>query len=227
MVLPSAALTTTAKLPAVEGVRPAATYGGTAAPLPVLPPLAGLFPRGGLRPGSVTAVSGSPALLLALLAGVSSGGGWAATVGLPDLGAAAAAELGMSLERLACVPAPTERWAAVAGILLDAVDAVALRPPARPRTSEVRGLLARAREHGSALLVTGNWPGADLCLTVRSGRWSGLSQGHGRLAARRVVVRAEGRGAAARPRSASVWLPAADGGVAAAATSPTPLARGG
>ena len=58
------------------------------------------------------------------------------------------------------------------------------------------------------------WPGpVDVHLTVEAARWEGLEPGHGRLSARRIEVVAGGRGAAARPRRASLWLPAADGGV--------------
>src|SRR3954466_12656202 len=71
--------------------------------LPVLPALASLFPGGALRRGSLVAVDGGPAvtsLALALLAEASAAGSWAAAVGLPSLGLAAAAELGVSLGRL-------------------------------------------------------------------------------------------------------------------------------
>ena len=66
----------------------------------------------------------------------------------------------------------------------------------------------------------GEWPGADVRLTAHGGEWSGIGEGYGRLRARRVDVRAEGKGAAARPRSAGLWLPADNGGIEAA----TPLA---
>lgn len=58
------------------------------------------------------------------------------------------------------------------------------------------------------------WPGADVRLRAQGGRWAGIGAGTGRLRARELDVTAEGRGPAARPRSASVWLPAAGGGVA-------------
>lgn len=197
------------------GVRPASAYDEM--PLLAVPePLAGVFLRGGLRPGSVVAVSGARSLLMALLAGVGAGGGWCATVGLPDLGAAAAAELGIPLDRLACVPRPGARWAAVVGALLGAVDAVAVGPGAPVRAGEARRLAARAREGGSALLVEGGVDGADVRLSVQPGGWVGLARGQGRLAARQVVVRAEGKGVAGRVRSVRLWLPGPDGGIAPA-----------
>ncbi|MBN9621059.1 MAG: hypothetical protein J0H43_15220, partial [Actinobacteria bacterium] len=55
---------------------------------------------------------------------------------------------------------------------------------------------------------------------AEGGEWIGLDPGTGRLRSRQLDVRAEGRGSAARPRSASLWLPAAGGGVETA----TPLA---
>ncbi|MGH3964401.1 MAG: hypothetical protein ACRDRY_14270, partial [Pseudonocardiaceae bacterium] len=51
-------------------------------PFPVVEPLAPLLPGGGLRRGSVVAVQGSTALLLALLAAASAQGAWVAVVGV-------------------------------------------------------------------------------------------------------------------------------------------------
>ncbi|MBO0828915.1 MAG: hypothetical protein J2P24_14175, partial [Streptosporangiales bacterium] len=90
-----------------------------------------------------------------------------------------------------------------------------------------RRLEAVARRHGAALVVTGAWPGADVRLSVTSARWSGLHDGHGVLAGRRVTVTARGRGNAGRPRTADLWLPGADGTIEAAAPRPVkvPLHR--
>jgi hypothetical protein len=57
------------------------------------------------------------------------------------------------------------------------------------------------------------WPHADVRLRVDSGVWSGIGAGYGRLRRRQVTVVAEGRGSAARQRSAGLWLPTASGGV--------------
>jgi hypothetical protein len=51
-------------------------------------------------------------------------------------------------------------------------------------------------------------------LRARGAEWTGIGDGSGRLVARRVEVVAEGRGPAARPRTAALWLPAAGGGAA-------------
>ena len=188
--------------------------------LPVVPALQPLLPGQGLRRGTTVAVGRSAALALALVAGASVAGSWVAAVGLPDLGIVAAAENGIVLERLALVPAPGARaWPTVVAALLDAVDVVLVRPPAGLPAGQARRLAARARERGAVLVPLGAWSEpADLRLTVVASNWQGLGQGHGRLQARRVEVVAGGRGAAARERRLPLWLPAADGTIAAALT---------
>jgi hypothetical protein len=176
--------------------------------------LAPLFPGGGIRRGSTVAVRPGPApgattLALALIATASQVGSWCAAVGLPALGLVTAAGLGVSLERLALVPDPGDRWPAVTAALVDAVDIVLVHAPDRCRPGDVRRLTARARERGAVLVPVGaGWPdGADLRLTVTAGAWRGLGQGHGHLGARLAWVAAVGRGAAARERRVHLWLP--------------------
>jgi len=224
--------------------------------LPVLPELARLFPSGGLPrggtvllgpapalapdfpPGPASVASGlssamtSPApgltsLLLSLLAGASSRGYWCAVVGLPALGFAAAAELGVDLGRLILVPHPGSegRWQSVVATLLETVDLVCLAPGTSVRPADARRLTARARERCSTLLVldgarvgsgvpgrpgrTGAWPGpSDLRCGVRTSSWSGLGRGHGLLSSRQLEAEVGGRGAASRPRRALLQLPA-------------------
>jgi hypothetical protein len=196
------------------------------APLPVPAALAGLLP-GGLRRGTTMGVSGSVSLLLALLGAASASGAWCALVGLPPISAEAAREQGIDLSRLAIVPTGSTvgdaGWSTAVGALLDAVDIVAARPPPRLTPGDVRRLAARARSHDAVLItyLTGaeaSWPGTEVTLQAADGEWSGLGAGYGRLRQRRLTVRASGRGQAARPRSASLWLPAADGGVELEAT---------
>jgi hypothetical protein len=190
--------------------------------LPVLPPLTSLLPWGGLRRGTTVAVRGSTGLLLALMAGPSQAGSWCAVVGLGSLGAVAAAEMGVALDRLALVPAPGPQWPVVVAALLDALDLVVVAPPARARASgsDSRRLSARARQRGSVLVPFGPWEGADLRLSADGGVWEGLGLGHGHLRARQTAVSAEGRGSAARPRRIQLWLPAAGGGIQLAAEAP-------
>ena len=181
--------------------------------LPVLPALAGLLPEGGLRRGSTVAVSGGTSLALALLAAPSQAGSWCAAVGLPSLGLVAAAEVGVALERFPLVARPGEDWPAVVATLVDAVDVVLVQLPRHIRSGDARRLAAKARDRGAVLVTTGGSFSADVRLSVVNCAWEGLGRGHGRLRARRMDVVATGRGAAARERRVSLWLPAADGGV--------------
>lgn len=192
----------------------ASVSGDRARMLPVHPALADLFPWGGLRRGATVAVRGSTSLLFALLAPPTDTGSWAALVGMPDLGLRAASELGVAVERLALVRHPGANLPAVVAALLDGMDLVAVNP-ARLTDSHLRRLSARARHRGAVLISTGQWPGADLELTLSDTRWTGLGDGHGFLEARETLVAARGRGAAARSRQAETYLPAAGGAVAA------------
>jgi len=190
-----------------------------APPLPILPALNGLLP-GGLRRGSTVAVGGSVSLALALLGAASTAGAWCAMVGMPTVCAEAAVEYGVDLSRLALVPSPEKGWVGTGwttavGALLDAVDIVVARPPARLVPGDVRRLAARVRTREAVLMPFGEWPGADVRLDAHDTAWEGIGHGSGRLRRRRVRVEAVGRGRYARPRSAALWLPAAGGGVAA------------
>jgi hypothetical protein len=181
----------------------------------------------GLRRGSTVTVAGSVSLLLALLGAASADGAWCALVGFPRISAEAAHEYGIELSRLAIVPAPGAGWTIAVGALLDAVDIVAARP-ARVVPGDMRRLAARARSRDAVLMPflagADSWPGADVRLSARSGPWSGIGAGTGRLQAREVSISAEGRGAAARPRSATLWLPAPGGGIEPA-VQPTPAVK--
>jgi hypothetical protein len=249
---------------AARGLRPRLGPGQLPAGriLPVLPKLARLFPLGGLPrgstvllgpaaapdplPGSAFAASGTSgaasqvpgltSLLLLLLAGTSSQGYWCAVVGLPELGLAAAAELGADLGHLVLVPQPGSegRWQSVVTTLLETVDLVCLAPDTPVRSTDARRLSARARERGSTLVVldsasthggvargflsggpvrprriVARWPGpSDLRCAVRESSWSGLERGHGLLSFRQLEAEVDGRGAASRPRRGLLRLPA-------------------
>jgi hypothetical protein len=184
--------------------------------LPVVPALAGLLPAAGLRRGTTVAVHGSSSLLLALLAEATAAGSWAAVVGLPSLGLAAAAEYGVDVGRLALVPRPGADLPAVLAALLDGVDLV-VASTSTIQPAVARRLSARARHRGAVLLAFGAWPGADVELSCRLEPWSGLEDGYGHLRQRRALVRVRGRGAAARPVSAQLWLPGRDGSLRSAA----------
>lgn len=196
--------------------------------LPLLPALEGLLPGAGLRCGSTVSVataggaSGATSLALALVAEASARGSWVAAVGLPSLGLVAADELGVALERLVLVAAPErDAWGGVAAALVDGFDLLVLRAGRNAvRSADARRLVARARERGTVLVLLGDgWPdGVDVVLEVARARWEGVEDGHGHLRARKVRVVRTGRGEAAQPQRADLWLPAAGGEVEAAAT---------
>jgi hypothetical protein len=184
--------------------------------LTVLEPLQPLLPDG-LRRGSTVAVGDSTSLALALVAGPSSSGSWAAAVGVSHLGLAAAAELGVALDRFVVVAdPPRDAWATVVATLVDALDVVLVRARHRINGNDARRLIARARERGSVLIVLGNsWPEApDVRLSIVRAEWEGIGDGYGHLQARRITIEANGRRAAARTKKLELWLPASDGGIA-------------
>jgi hypothetical protein len=202
----------------------------SAAPLPVSAPLAGLLPAGGLRRGSTVAVSGSSALVLAVLAEASRAGSWCALVGLPGIGIQAAAEAGLDLSRTALVPRPGPRPATVVAALVDGVDVVVLGGTAQWRAGDRQRLAARVRQRGAVLVpvvtASGGWPGAEVELHATGGTWSGLAgDGAGRLRARRVHLRCAARGRA-HDRRDDVLLPGPTGACAAVEAPAVPGGRG-
>lgn len=178
--------------------------------LPVHPVWERLLPEGGLRPGAVYSLDSSSTLLLALLAGPSRAGHWCAAIGMPELGAEAAEDLGVDLARLVLIPDAGRRWLAVAATVAEVMPVVAVRPPGRVSDGEISRLAARLRDRGSALLVQGSWPQSDAMLTLTEPEWSGVGEGHGYLAAREVTVTVSSR-RWPLPRRARLALPA-DGG---------------
>lgn len=188
--------------------------------LPLPEALCPLVPGGALRRGSTVGVTGPGAttLTLALGSAASAAGSWLAVAGLASLGLAAVAEAGIALERLLVVAdPPAGSWATVVAALVDAVDLVVVRPPARLADADARRLQARARERGAVLCTLGDgWPQpVDVRLIVTAPTWVGpTGGGSGRLEGRRVEVVAGGRGAAARERRLALWLPDPTGSVA-------------
>jgi len=92
----------------------------------------------------------------------------------------------------------------------------------------VPGALVRRGAHvakDAVLMPYGaGWPGADVRLQAQAGRWVGIGEGSGRLRARPVEVAAGGRGPSARPRTATLWLPAEGGGLGDGPVETAPLA---
>ncbi|MFM9034044.1 MAG: hypothetical protein ACKOQ4_07110 [Mycobacterium sp.] len=156
----------------------------------------------GLPRGTVAVLSGARSLPVGLAAAVSAGGGHVAVVGLPDFGLLAAAEMGADLSRLAVIPHPGSDPVEVAAVLMDGMDLVLLGlaglrvPPARSRA-----VVARARQRGCTLLVSGGqWQGASMRMDARvcgyditADRCGMPVPGCGRISRVRVSVRARGR----------------------------------
>jgi hypothetical protein len=176
-----------------------------------------LVPGGALARGSVLRVTGSAhgrpggvgagatSVAFTLAAAVTTVGEWAAAVDLDGtLGAIAAGEAGVCLERFAVVRrVPPARWATVVAALLDGVSLVLAEVPRGVRLADARRLAARARERETVLVLqelVGVWP-AEAALTVRAagGHWDDAVAGH--LTGRRVQLHVEGRGVATRPVS--------------------------
>lgn len=193
-------------------------------PMAVPPPLAPILPEG-LRRGGTTVVTGSTSLVLAMLAHACAGGAWASVVGQPTIGLLAAAQAGVSLDRLAVVPHPGLEAPTVVAALLDGVDVVVVGPQAALTDAERRKLSARARDRGSVLLSTVDWPGAGVVLTVESGRWTGVDAGEGRLRTHEIRLVRTGRGSAAVPRSLDLTLPLGSAPVPVPAQQTTPGLR--
>jgi recA bacterial DNA recombination protein len=164
-----------------------------------------LLPAGGVQRGSTIAVrglpgSGSTSLALALAAAATAAGEWAAVVDPATspwtLGARAAAEAGVDLERLAVIRrVPADRWGAVIAALLDGITVVVAAVPPHVRLGDARRLVARARERGAVLVAFGAWP-VEAAVRVQAGPggWHGLEAGNGLLETRELNVHVEAKG---------------------------------
>ena len=193
--------------------------------LPVLDAFAELLPQAVLQRGSVVGCEGAAAvsLGLALAAGPSQAGAWVGIAGLPEMGLAAAVELGVAPERLVMVAEPAQRfddarWAEVLAAMIDGFDVLVVGGAAlEVRAATARRLLARLQSRG-AVLVTVAAPGvaaagpfgADLRFAAAAAAWQGLGAGHGVARCRQVDVQLTGR-RVHRPRRCELWLPGPDG----------------
>jgi hypothetical protein len=169
--------------------------------LPVPESLAELLPTP-LPRGSVAVLSGARSLPLSMVAAVTADGGHAAIVGQPDVGLLAAVEMGADLSRIAVIPEPGSDPVEVAAVLMDGMDLVVLGLGGRSvPASRARAVVARARQKGCTLLVTGgDWQGASTRLEARvcgyevTGAGSGPpTPGVGRISKVRLAMRAKGR----------------------------------
>lgn len=181
--------------------------------LPTHPSLAELLPGGGLRSGAAYSIGPSSSLLLSLMARPSREGAWCAAVGMPELGAEAAAALGVVLERLVLVPDPGSRWLGVVATLAEVMPVVAVRPTGRVAEAEASRFMARLRDRGATLLVQGVWPQTEASLQLGEPEWTGLGEGHGHLSSRAVTVTVQSRRSPV-PRHARMLLPDQEGALA-------------
>lgn len=164
--------------------------------LPTAAGLRPLFPGGALRRGATYAVHGSRQLAFALLAEPSAAGSWCGIIGCDTVGAEAAAALGVALDRCAIVPHPGEFAVGVAGSLAEVVSVVLLAAPPGGRgvrSGDTERIAAKLREHGSALVVLGDWPRTESVLRVTDSQWRGLGAGHGMLSERELTVESHDR----------------------------------
>ncbi len=218
----------------------------------MLPAFEELLPQAVMQRGSVVECAGSAAvsLALALAAGPSLAGAWVGVAGLPQVGVAAAVELGVAPERLVMVAEPAQRfddgqWADVLAAMIDGFDVLLLGPGAHAvKAVTARRLVARLQSRGAVLLSvvssvvsssdggSGAF-GADLRFEATDAVWQGLGDGHGVARGRRANVQLSGR-RVPRPRRSEMWLPTADGAVEAVVsiavpvvtdTAPTPALR--
>ena len=173
--------------------------------IPVHPTLAALLPDGRLKPGAAYCVT-SVTLLLTLLTPASREGLWCGLVGVPDLGAEAAALAGVRIDRFALVPDPGAQWLSVVAALGGAMPLVAVRPPGQVTLNDANRLASRLRERQTVLLSLGPWPGAEATIMLDETRWVGLGLGWGRLTAREANLQVTSKRFAGA-RSARVRLP--------------------
>jgi len=118
-------------------------------------------------------------------------------------------------------------WVDVLAAMIDGFDVVVVgRRVGRLASGAVRRLQARAQSRGVVMLTVGVPAlGADLQVSADESRWVGLGNGYGIASGRRLVVEVGGR-RMPRRRRATMWLPAADGGIVSAGVhSPAAIAR--
>ncbi len=169
-------------------------------PLPESSPVSGWSPQTERLPtalprGTVAVLSGARSLPLSMVAAVTAAGGHAAIVGQPDVGLLAAVEMGADLSRIAVIPEPGADPTEVAAVLMDGMDLVVLGLGGRtvPAT-RARAVVARARQKGCTLLVTGgDWQGASARLEARVSGYEMTCGSGGRISRVRLAMRARGR----------------------------------
>lgn len=191
---------------------------------PVLAPVFGVAPgEPGLVRGHTVVCSGSAAMscALAVMVAPTRAGSWAGVVGLPSVGVAAAAELGVELSRTIFVAGESSSstssdMVAVLSALIDGVEVLVLsrRVVAAVSDGVMRKLHTRMQSRGAVLVLVGD-PGsvsADVRLNASTVMWEGLGAGNGHLQRRRVNIELDAR-RRGRPTRTDVWLPDQHGGL--------------
>ena len=214
---------TLADLPPAERQRAVRAVVGEHAPLtlarertlPVHPVLQPLVPA--LTRGHTVQCTGTAAMscALALMVAPTQGGSWAGVVGIPELGVAAATELGVAVSRTVFISALADADAPNAlSALVDGVDVVVLSraTTAALSSSLARRLQTRVQSRGGVLVVVGSAGSlsVDLQLVSSVHEWEGLGEGHGHLHRRCVSLQLDGRRHGRSTRH-DVWLPGPTG----------------
>ncbi|WP_285725714.1 hypothetical protein [Psychromicrobium xiongbiense] len=161
--------------------------------LETFPGLGRLLPGGGVQHGGSYAALNSTALAMALAAGPSAAGLWCAVIGVPGFGVEAAAQRGISLDRLVLVPSPGDQWLSVTAALVDVMGLVLVHAPERATEQQTSRLMARLRQRHTVLVSLGAWPAVDATLRVTENRWEGLGAGYGQLSGRSIQVESRWR----------------------------------
>jgi hypothetical protein len=182
--------------------------------LPVSDAWAGILPDGGLVRGRTVAFAGGAAVSLALtlVASATRSGSWLGLVGVPWIGAEAASELGVALERTVSVAVEPDApvvWAERTAAAVDGFELVVTSVPARVPDRLLRQVRQRLQARGGVLIdivPDRRDATADLVISSRTEQWEGLGWGTGHLRRRRVELTVAGR-RMPRPRQVVCWLP--------------------
>lgn len=194
--------------------------------LPIVDALAPCLPEATLVRGQVVVTCGvaDVSSALAVAARATHVGSWLAIVertGMFEVGAGAAAELGVVLQRTVLVTLPDDhasQTAEVLAALVDGFDIVVVPVDLPLGATATRRLQARLRTRGGVVVVVGGRADWQPDLVLRStpsgvqGGWDAPDH-HGRLRRRGVVIEVDARRRGA-PGRHTVWLPTGEGSVA-------------
>ena len=195
---------------------------------PVPRALEELISRGEVRAGSSIEVTGpcGTSLALAIAAAAMGEESWCALVGMPHVGIAACADIGVDPRRTALIPDPGTQLSSVLSALIDGIEVIVLGADLALTPAQWRTAKNRARTQGSLLIRLGE-ARCDLAVQSSSPRWVGLARGSGRLRFRSARVAACGRGAAGSGSAMEIRIPPPAGVLASAPRTAVPTSRRG